>query len=354
MAKAGAPKRGKPLERDLTELAREGRLPSIHGIDEEVAALGAILGRGAQHVLLSGEPGVGKTARIHALARRIALGSAGEGLDGARLLEISLRAFFSRAGKQEDVGEAWSALVERLEALGGVTLVALGEAPLVVNTVLFGPLADSLRSSTLRFVLEADPRGAHALLRGHGGLGDLVHTVAIPEPGPERSRTILGQVAAELESQRGLVIDPGACDLALRLAKKYLLAQFEPGRSIELLRGAVEEAAIVPHHEVARLPAVMIDARQADDALVERIDEGAAFVVIHAEDGFGVVAQKDAFAPGFGMGAHNGMVDGRSRRPLRVGHRRLAVAAVAREVQVVDRAQAGEPRLLARLERVVG
>ena len=243
MAKAGAPKRGKPLERDLTELAREGRLPSIHGIDEEVAALGAILGRGAQHVLLSGEPGVGKTARIHALARRIALGSAGEGLDGARLLEISLRAFFSRAGKQEDVGEAWSALVERLEALGGVTLVALGEAPLVVNTVLFGPLADSLRSSTLRFVLEADPRGAHALLRGHGGLGDLVHTVAIPEPGPERSRTILGQVAAELESQRGLVIDPGACDLALRLAKKYLLAQFEPGRSIELLRGAVEEAA---------------------------------------------------------------------------------------------------------------
>src|SRR5262249_19155296 len=138
---------------------------------------------------------------------------------------------------------AWSVLVERLEALGGVTLVVLGEAPLVVNTLLSGPLADSLRSSGLRFVLEADPRGTHALLRGHGGLGDLVHTVAIPEPGPERSRPILGKVAAELETQRGLVIDPAACDLTLRLAKKYLLAQFEPGRSIELLRGAVEEAA---------------------------------------------------------------------------------------------------------------
>ena len=54
---------------------------------------------------------------------------------------------------------------------------------------------------------------------------------------------ILGQVAAGLEMRHGLVIEPTACDLALRLAKKYLLAQFEPGRSIELLRGAVEEAA---------------------------------------------------------------------------------------------------------------
>jgi ATP-dependent Clp protease ATP-binding subunit ClpC len=243
MAKAGAARKGKPFERDLTELAREGRLPSIHGIDEDVTALQALLARGAQHILLSGEPGVGKTGRMHSLAQRVALGSGGEGLEGARVLELSVRGFFSRAGKQEDIGEVWSALVERLEALPGLTIVVLLEAPLVVNTVLFGPLADSLRSSTLRFVLETDPRGAQALLRGAGGVADLVHVVAVPEPSPERSRAILGQVAAGLELQRGLVIDPSACDLALRLAKKYLLAQFEPGRSIELLRGAVEEAA---------------------------------------------------------------------------------------------------------------
>ena len=243
MAKAGAARKGKPFERDLTELAREGRLPSIHGIEEDVTALQALLARGAQHLLLSGEPRVGKTARIHALAQRVAHGPGGEALEGARVLELSVRAFFSRAGKEEEIGETWSALVERLEALPGLTIVVLLEAPLAVNTVLLGPLADSLRSSSLRFVLEADPRGAQALLRVAGGLADLVHVVTVPEPSPERSRAILGQVAAGLEMRHGLVIEPTACDLALRLAKKYLLAQFEPGRSIELLRGAVEEAA---------------------------------------------------------------------------------------------------------------
>ena len=133
MAKAGAPSKGKPFERDLTELAREGRLPSIHGIEEEVTAFQALLARGTQHLLISGEPGVGKTARIHALAQRVAQGRGGEALDGARVLELSVRAFFSRAGKEEEVGAAWSALVERLEALPGLTIVVLLEAPLAAG-----------------------------------------------------------------------------------------------------------------------------------------------------------------------------------------------------------------------------
>ena len=243
MAKAGASSGAKFFERDLTELAREGRLPAPHGIDEDVLALQALIARGAQHVLLAGEPGVGKTARLHGLARRIALGPEGEPLAGARLLELSLRAFLSRAGKEEEIGESWNTLVERLEALPGVTIVALREASLGLRPHLFGSLSDSLRSSSLRFVLETYPSGAQGFLDVEGGLGDLLHLVTVLEPSAERARAILGQVAADLETQLGMVIDPAACDLTLRLAKKYLLAQHEPGRSVELLRGAVEAAS---------------------------------------------------------------------------------------------------------------
>ena len=243
MDRAGASSGAKFFERDLTELAREGRLPAPHGIEEDVAALQALIARGAQHVLLAGEPGVGKTARLHGLARRIALGPEAESLAGARVLEVSVRAFLSRAGKEEEIGDSWNALVERLEALSGLTIVALREASLALDPPLFGSLADSLRSSSLRFVLETDSRGAHGLLSAEGGLGELLHLVAVPEPSAERARAILGQVAADLETQLGLVIDPAACELTLRLAKKYLLVQHEPGRSVELLRSAVEEAS---------------------------------------------------------------------------------------------------------------
>ena len=242
MARAGASSGATVFERDLTELAREGRLPAAHCIDEDVSALQALIARGAQHVLLSGEPGVGKTARLHELARRIALGPQGEPAAGARLLELSLRAFLSRAGKEEEVGNSWNALVERLAVLPGVTIVALREASLGLSPLLFGSLSDSLRSSSLRFVLETYPSGAQGFLDVEGGLGDLLHLVTVLEPSPERARAILGQVAADLEAQLGMVIDPAACDLTLRLAKKYLLAQHEPARSVELLRGAVEAA----------------------------------------------------------------------------------------------------------------
>jgi len=243
MAKPGTASVARSFERDLTELAREGRLAAAQGVEEEVAALQALIARGGQHVLLAGEPGVGKTARVHALARRVALASNGEPLTGARVLELSLRAFLAWAGKQEDVGRTWSELVERLESLPGITVVSARDAGVLAGSLLLASVADTLRSSSLRFVLEADPRRARQLLADEEGLGDRLHLISVPETAAERTRSILGQVAAELETQLGLVVDPAACDLALRLADKYVLTQRQPGKSIELLRSSAEMAS---------------------------------------------------------------------------------------------------------------
>ncbi|HUM09581.1 MAG TPA: AAA family ATPase [Myxococcaceae bacterium] len=230
------------LERDLTELAREGRLPPGYGIDEEVEVLLAMVGRGGPNLLLAGEPGVGKTARVHALARRIADAPGPGPLAGARLLELSVRAFLSWVGKEEEVGKCWSELVERLEGSGGLTVVSVRDGGAFLGTPLLASLGETLRASTLRFVLEADPRRARALMDEEAGLGDRLHLVTVPEPVVDRTRAILVQVAADLERQLGLAVDPGACDLALRLTDKFLIGQRQPGKSVELLRASAEEA----------------------------------------------------------------------------------------------------------------
>src|SRR5262249_39081345 len=103
-----------------------------------------------------------------------------------------------------------------------------------------------------------------------------------------------------------------------------------------LLRGVVafglmHEAAIVPDHEVAGSRAMLVAARQPDDALVEPLDEPPTLVIAHADDALGMIAEEEALASGLGMRAHDRMIDRRHRRTLHLGHRVLAVPAVARE-----------------------
>src|SRR6516165_10692292 len=92
--------------------------------------------------------------------------------------------------------------------------------------------------------------------------------------------------------------------------------------------GLVHEAAIVPDHEVARPPAVLVAARQTDDALVERLDEFPPLVIAHADDALGMIAEEDALASGLGVRAHDRMIDRRHGGALRLGHRVLAVPPV--------------------------
>src|SRR5690349_2594286 len=78
------------IERDLTALCREGKLPSAHGVEPLVGELVALVSRGDKHPLLAGEPGVGKTAAVQELARRLCAGEGGPELTSARVVEVSL------------------------------------------------------------------------------------------------------------------------------------------------------------------------------------------------------------------------------------------------------------------------
>jgi ATP-dependent Clp protease ATP-binding subunit ClpC len=229
------------IDRDLTALSREGRLGAAHGVDGPVGEVLALLARGGKHPLLSGEPGVGKSALVQEVARRIAEGRVDAELAPARMVEVSVANILARSTQRQ----AAETFEELLEWLGR------HPRPIIyirdLHAVIGGPLAPvafrALRAGTLRFVFETEPKRVQELLRADESFAERLHLVPLHEPPPERARWILGRVAEEMERELRLPIDPAACDLTLRLASKFLLAQRLPRKAIELLKETAAEAA---------------------------------------------------------------------------------------------------------------
>ena len=268
------------VERDLTALAREGRLAAAHGVDELVAEVLGLLARGDKHPLLAGEPGVGKSAAVHEVARRIASGAAGADLAASRLVEVSMAGILARGERR-----AAETLDELLEALARTprSIVYVRDLAAGIGGPVIPVMIKALRAAELRFVLESDPRRANDLLRSDDAVAERLHLLVVPEPPPERARSILGKVADDLERELSVPIDPAAADMAFRLAGKFLLAQRMPRKAIELLRETAAEASNASRDHVAaedvlarfcaatRLPRFVVnDAMPLDLAETER------------------------------------------------------------------------------------
>lgn len=229
------------IDRDLTALARDGKLPPAHGVDSAVAEVLGLLTRGGKHPLLSGEPGVGKSALVQEVARRIAEGRVDAALAQARMVEVSAANILARS-TQRQAAESFEELLGSLSR-HPCPIVYIRDLPLALG----GPLAPvairALRTGGVRFIFETEPKRVQELLRADEALAERLHLIPLQEPPLERSRWILGRVAEELERELHLPIDPAACDLALRLSAKFLLAQRMPRKAIELLKETAAEAA---------------------------------------------------------------------------------------------------------------
>lgn len=284
------------VERDLSALAGAGRLPSGHGLDQPAAELATLVTRGEKAPLLSGEAGVGKTAIVQELARRIAQGNVPEGLKGARIVEVAAAGIFARTNTPKGASELFEELLEHLGQVAN-TIVFVRDVGAAQGSSLVPVLIRALRSKRLRFIFESQTRQATELLKSDDALAERLHLVVVNEPTLERARWVLGRVAEELEVEQGLPVDPSACDLALRLSVKFLLAQRLPRKAIELLRETATEAAgasreRVSGHDVlarfcgtTRLPRFM-----ADDAVPLDFDEVGRFF------GARLLGQSDALA----------------------------------------------------------
>ena len=254
--------------RDLTEVARTGKLDPVIGRDEEIRRTIQVLSRRTKNnPVLIGEPGVGKTAIIEGLAQRIVNGDVPESLLGKRLMALDLGALVAGAKYRGEFEERLKAVLDEIRANAGEIILFLDELHTLVGAGKADGAMDA--SNMLKPALargELHMVGATTLdeYRQHiekdAALARRFQPVYVSDPTTEDTISILRGLKEKYERHHGVRITDGAIVAAAQLSNRYITDRFLPDKAIDL----VDEAA-------ARLRMQVDSKPEAVDELDRRI-----------------------------------------------------------------------------------
>jgi ATP-dependent Clp protease ATP-binding subunit ClpC len=241
------------FSRDLTELARQGKLDPVIGRDAEIERVVSILARRSKNnPCLVGEPGVGKTAVVEGLAQRIAAGTVPAALQNKRLLALSLgplvagtkyRGEFEGRVKRilDEVKRSARDVVLFIDELH--TLVGAGAAegaPLDLGSMIKPELArgdlQCIGATTFdeyRKYVESDP-----------ALERRFQPVMVEEPSVEQTIAILRGLRGRYETHHRVTITDDAVESAAQLSARYIADRFMPDKAIDLIDEAAASVAL--------------------------------------------------------------------------------------------------------------
>jgi len=232
--------------RDLTKMAREGKLDPVIGREKEIERVVQILSRRTKNnPCLIGEPGVGKTAIAEGLAQRIAEGSAPDILRDKRVVTLELAAVVAGTKYRGEFEERLRKLMLELQQAGNViifidelhTIIGAGaaEGAIDASNILKPALAkgelQAIGATTLdeyRKYIERDP-----------ALERRFQPIMVGEPNKEESLEILKGLRDRYEAHHRVKITDEALEAAVNLADRYIQDRFLPDKAIDL----IDEAA---------------------------------------------------------------------------------------------------------------
>ncbi len=244
--------------RDLTELARKGKLDPVIGRDDEIRRVLQVLARRTKNnPVLIGDPGVGKTAVVEGIARRIASGDVPDGLKSKRIVELdmgSLVAGTSYRGQFED--RLKSIIKEVVESEGEIilfmdelhTLVGAGAAQGSVDAS--NMLKPALARGELRAIGATTIKEYRSHIEKDPALERRFQPIMIDEPSVEDTISILRGLKERYEVHHGVRITDGAIVAAAQLSDRYITDRFMPDKAIDL----IDEAASKLRIEMDSLP----------------------------------------------------------------------------------------------------
>jgi ATP-dependent Clp protease ATP-binding subunit ClpB len=248
----------KRYARDLTAVAREGKLDPVIGRDEEIRRTMQVLSRRTKNnPVLIGEPGVGKTAIAEGLALRIVNGDVPEGLKDKRLLALDLGAMVAGSKYRGEFEERLKALLSEITAAAGEIILFIDELHTLVGAGKAEGAMDA--SNMLKPALargELHCIGATTLdeYRKHiekdAALARRFQPVFIEEPSVEDTISILRGIKEKYELHHGVRITDGAIVAAATLSNRYITDRFLPDKAIDLM----DEAASRLRMEVDSKP----------------------------------------------------------------------------------------------------
>ena len=249
-------KNGKTLlefSRDLTAMAREGRLDPVIGREKEIArALRILTRRTKNNPVLIGEPGVGKTAIAEGLAEKIAAGDVPEELIDKRILLLDLSGMVAGTKYRGEFEERIRAVLDEVRRDGNVilfidelhTIVGAGSAEGAVDAANI--LKPALGRGEIRVIGATTLAEYRRYIEKDAALERRFQSVQVGEPDEEKTLAILRALRPRYEEHHGLEIDDAALHAAVTLSKRYLPDRFLPDKAIDL----VDEAAAGVRTEV--------------------------------------------------------------------------------------------------------
>ncbi|TWI65786.1 ATP-dependent Clp protease ATP-binding subunit ClpB [Desulfobotulus alkaliphilus] len=247
--------------RDLTELARTGKLDPVIGRDEEIRRVVQVLSRRTKNnPVLIGEPGVGKTAIVEGLARRIVEGDVAESLKDKRLLTLDMGSLIAGAKYRGEFEDRLKAVLKEVEnAEGGIilfidelhTLVGAGaaEGSMDASNMLKPALARGL----LRCVGATTLNEYRKYIEKDAALERRFQPVLAQEPSVEDTVSILRGLKEKYEVHHGVRIKDSALVAAAMLSDRYISDRFLPDKAIDLM----DECASKIRMELDSMPATI-------------------------------------------------------------------------------------------------
>ncbi len=233
----------KKYARDLTQVAREGKLDPVIGRDEEIRRCMQVLSRRTKNnPVLIGEPGVGKTAIAEGLSLRIINGDVPESLKDKSLLALDMGALIAGAKYRGEFEERLKAVLSEVEAGAGQYILFIDE----MHTLIGAGKADGAMdaSNLLKPALargELHCVGATTLdeYRKHvekdAALARRFQPVFVPEPTVEDTVSILRGLKEKYELHHGVRITDSALVSAANLSNRYITDRFLPDKAIDLM-----------------------------------------------------------------------------------------------------------------------
>jgi ATP-dependent Clp protease ATP-binding subunit ClpB len=237
---------------DLTELARRGKLDPVIGRDEEIRRVMQVLSRRTKNnPVLIGEPGVGKTAIVEGLARRIVSGDVPESLKDKRVVSLDLGAMLAGAKFRGEFEERLKAVLKEIgEANGEIilfidelhTLVGAGAAEGAIDAS--NMLKPALARGELRAIGATTLAEYRKYIEKDKALARRFQIVYVGEPNVEDTIAILRGLKDRYEAHHNVRIKDSAIVAAATLSHRYISDRFLPDKAIDLVDEAAASLAI--------------------------------------------------------------------------------------------------------------